>query len=133
MSDSDTPNPAGNKKPDHEPAVENRTPRSGEQSQDLNWDPAHDPLHKDEEQAEASEYGLYGYSTEPGQAFYEEAELHQDAEGEEEAAAREEEQTDGVSQGGQEPRSSEHGSGFDQPLNQPQRDASRSTRPKNAE
>ncbi len=103
-------------------------------SEEYGFDEDRDPLNKDEAQAEASEYGLYGYSDEPGQAFDEQQEIHQEGqESEATAAQRYDEQHAGEEiareQGGQEWDQSEHGAGFGQPMDSPQRHASHSSGP----
>lgn len=97
-----------------------------EESDQYKFDPNRDPIEaSDEPEAEASEYGIYGYADHPGEAF----------EGEET------DPTDegvvqpplppgiGRSEGGKDQIESDHGSGFDQPMEEPQRRASRSPLP----
>jgi hypothetical protein len=95
-------------------------------SDEYGFDPEANPLHKDEQQAEASEYGIYGYQGEPGQAF------EGDRPPERTPAPPPPADSDPAvtpAEGGQEWHESEHGAGFDQPMAGPQRHASRSPLP----
>lgn len=98
---------------------------------EYSYDKRHDPLNKDEEQAEASEYGIYGYQGESGEAYEGEPGPEVTTKGEPDPEAQPENQdpTIGQAQGGQEWHETEHGSGFDQPMSGPQRTAHNSDLP----
>lgn len=98
-------------------------------SDEYGFEEGHDPLHKDEAQAEASEYGIYGYHSEPGEAFENEPSHPPDERGEPEVEEESSDPSITPAQGGQRWNQSEHGAGFDQPAEHPQRDASRSELP----
>lgn len=102
-----------------------------ERSGNLNFNPDRDPVEEAESpQAEASDYGIYGYADHPN-----------------EPPAGHGEKTDqnelqipeppppGVdkSMGGQDWDDSDHGAGFAQPMEEPQRSASRSPLPDESE
>jgi hypothetical protein len=87
---------------------------------------------KDEAQAEASQYGIYGYADESGAEVENQPEYDESESSEAAAKAHHEAKRQGVEQpskGGQEWHESEHGTGFAQPMQQPQRSAAHSSRP----
>lgn len=103
-------------------------PFQGDQpsSDEYGFEEGADPLHKDEAQAEASEYGIYGYATESGEAF-------EGDPGEGTSAAPRPPVNENpdirTEMGGQAWDETEHGSGFAQPNRPPQRHASDSEQP----
>ncbi len=120
MSDTATPSPNA---------------EAEQSSNEYGFDPERDPLHKDPAQAKASEYGIYGYADEAGEAFVEQKAGQPPVESEERAQARHEQKAPPQEreQGGQEWDQSEHGAGFAQPMESPQREASQASRPDEAE
>ncbi|MBA3530484.1 MAG: hypothetical protein H0T73_00990 [Ardenticatenales bacterium] len=91
----------------------------------------HDPLNKDEEQAEAAQYGIYGYESQPGDAYEGKPGSTTSIEGDPDpqTAHKEEDPAITPAGGGQSRRETEHGAGFGQPMEEPQRSASQNSRP----
>jgi hypothetical protein len=108
-------------------------PFAGEEasSDEYGFDERHDPLHKDEAQARAAKYGIYGYESEPGEAYEGEAGPTTTIEGEPTPGGPRQESVTGVTPagGGQSRLETEQGAGFAQPMEEPQRSASQNSRP----
>ena len=108
-----------------------RQDHSSTDPKEYDYDPRHDPLHKDETQAEASEYGIYGYQGEAGDAFEGEPGPEATVDGDPDPRARPENQDPSIgrAQGGKDWHDTEHGKGFGQPMAGPQRTAHNSDLP----
>jgi hypothetical protein len=112
--------------------VEPHTPTSAS-SDEYGFDEERHPLEKDEAQAEASKYGIYGYADEPGQELEQDEGLREQdlAQDEPRADSRDDDEIPAAQPavGSQDWDETEHGAGFGQPLEEPQRSASRSPLP----
>jgi hypothetical protein len=112
--------------------VEPHTPSSAS-SDEYGFDEERNPLEKDEAQAEASKYGIYGYADEPGQELEQEQGLREQALAQDEPRAASGDQDEipaaQPAAGSQDRDETEHGAGFGQPLEEPQRSATRSRLP----
>lgn len=100
-------------------------------SDEWGFDSSRDPLHKDEAQAEASQYGIYGYQDEAGESYIkgEPSDPTSPAPDPKEAPGTEGDATIQRAPGGQGWTQSEYGGSVDQPMQEPQRSASRSPLP----
>lgn len=88
-----------------EPEKKAQPPVTNEQSNESGFEAERDPLNAPPAQAEASEYGIYGYVDEAGEAL----------EPQPPPPPTDPAPDEGDAPGGQRPDQTRHGSGFDQP------------------